>query len=54
MKKPHTLRFDDELWDEMGKVGGKMQPKENHTDFLHRAAWERIKKIKADKKSEKK
>lgn len=48
-KKPKTLRIDEELWEEVGKAGQTLRPKEKHTEFIENASWERIRKVKKNK-----
>lgn len=53
MRQPHTLRFDSDLWEEIKRIGAKLRPKENHTDFIERAVWERIRRIEENKNGKK-
>lgn len=45
-KKPKTLRIDEELWAEVGKAGKKLRPIEKHTEFIEKASWDRVRKLK--------
>jgi hypothetical protein len=48
-KKAIHVRLDTELLAEIDKAADKMRPKESRTEYLERAAWQRIERERGGK-----